>query len=100
MIYPLDVRFAAVDIDRTPIRDACYAMEAEVRRVYDHDYNFNLVFGSTSGDLADLGNPRVTYHGKNVSARDVVSSFCQQIGWSYTFDVKHAIRFQNGPGFR
>ena len=100
MIHPLDVRFASVDIDRLPIQDAIDAMAAEVRHVYADHYNFSAAFESASGDLADLGDPRVTYHAKNVSARTVFSSMCQQVGWSYTFDVKHYIRFRNGPGLR
>jgi hypothetical protein len=99
-IEPLDVRFAEVHLERVPIQDAIDHIATEVRQVYGSRYFFSPAFQRATDPMmkAPLPNPPVTFHGADVSAREVFSSICQQVGWSYEWNVKHNIMFQDGPG--
>jgi hypothetical protein len=97
MTAPLDVRFAEVHFDRMPIRDAVAHMAAEVCRKYETNY-FSPGYRPVDPFRKRAPRePRVSFHGKNVTARDVFLEICRQPGWSFEWNVKGLV-FSNGPG--
>lgn len=95
-IHPFDVRFAQVDIDQMPIFDAVEALAAEVRRASSDESAFPCSF-NPNNPFPGIGKRRVTFHGKNVSARNVLDEFCRQTNMTYHLNSKRFIEFQNGP---
>ena len=99
-IAPLNIRFAEVHFDRVPIWAAVDRMAEAVHQVYGRNYAFSPAFISVKDPLmrGPRPNPRESFHGTDVSTRDVFSSICQQVGWSYEWTKLHYLQFQDGPG--
>ncbi len=99
-VSPLDVRFSEVNIQRIPIQDALDRIAAEVRAIYGNDYFFSVAYQSESDPMmsAPLPNPPVTFRGKDVSAGNLFSGLCEQVGWSFKWNAKHNLVFQDGRG--
>ncbi len=71
------------------------ALTAEVHKTYSEDFAFSWSY--TAGVFPAKPEGRVTFHDKNVSARDILDDFCRQTGWTYYWNPKHFIDFRSGP---
>jgi hypothetical protein len=94
-VHPLDVRFERVDIERMPMLAAVDALAAEVHKTYGENFAFSWSY--TAGAYPAKPEGRVSFHGKDVSTRNVLDEFCRQTGWSYHWNPKHFIDFRSGP---
>jgi hypothetical protein len=100
MISALDVRFADVHLHHVPIQDAISQLAEAVHRVYGWEYAFSPAYHSARDPLMrePMLNPRVSVDGSDVTAREVLSAICHQVGWSFEWTIKHDLMFQDGPG--
>jgi hypothetical protein len=89
---PLDVRFADIEIHRMPMLNALQMISTEVRNPYGWNFAFHYLFTPSDG-FPNSSNRLVSFSGHDVSARDLLSDLCRQVGWSYTWTIKHYIQF-------
>ncbi len=94
-VHPLEVRFARVDIERMRMLAAVEALIAAVHKTYGED--FALSYSYTAGGYPAKPGGQVTFHGKNVSVREILDDFCRQTGWRYQWNPKHFIDIRSDP---
>ena len=89
-----DIRFTRVDIDSVPMLTAVESLCAQMEKVYGQRY---LTWAYTAGPYPGPPERPVTFHGDNVSVRQVLDEFCRQTGWKYHWVNIGMVEFLSGP---
>jgi len=83
-----------VDIDSVPILTAVEMLCAQIEKVYGQRH---LTWAYTAGPYPATPERPVTFHGDNVSLRQVLDEFCRQTGWKYHCVNIGMVEFVSGP---
>jgi hypothetical protein len=89
-----DIRFTRVDIDSVAMLTAVESLCVQIEKVYRQRY---LTWAYTAGPYPGTPERPVTFHGDNVSVRQVLDEFCRQTGWKYHWVNIGMVEFQSGP---
>ena len=75
-----DIRFTRVYIDNVPMLTAVEMLCAQIQKVYGQRH---FTWAYTAGPYPGTPERAVTFHGDNVSLRQVLDEFCRQTRWQY-----------------
>jgi hypothetical protein len=92
-----DLRFARVDIDRVLILTAVESLCAEIDKIYGVEGGRYFTWAATAALFPGVPERPVTFHGSDVSVRQLLEEFCRQTGWTYRWINIGMVEFQNGP---
>jgi hypothetical protein len=83
-----------VYIDNVPMLTAVEMLCAQIQKVYGQRH---FTWAYTAGPYPGTPERAVTFHGDNVSLRQVLDEFCRQTGWQYHWINIGMVEFMSGP---